>query len=144
MARVMDSAGGFTALELLLVVVLTGIVGGIGSVSLPHLAGSVRLASAADRLAAVLRAARGQALARGRSIEVRFDPAARSWNVRERLDPPFEAHQLPPGVVFQSLPSALRVRFSTVGTADNATVVLAASGRARRIVVNQRGRVQLQ
>jgi hypothetical protein len=46
--------------------------------------------------------------------------------------------------VYQSLPSALRVRFSTVGTADNATVVLAAGGRARRIIVNQRGRVRLQ
>jgi general secretion pathway protein H len=139
----MDRTGGFTVIELLLVVALAATVGGLGTVTLPHLAGSVRLASAADRLAAVLRAARGQALARGRSIEVRFDPAARTWSVRERLEPPFEVHQLPTGVVYQSLPSALRVRFSTVGTADNATVVLAAGGRARRIVVNQRGRVHL-
>jgi Tfp pilus assembly protein FimT len=140
----MDRTDGFTVLELLLVVVLAATAGGLGTVTLPPLAGSVRLASAADRLAAVLRAARGQALARGRSIEVRFDPAARSWSVRERLEPPFEVHQLPAGVSYQSLPSTLRVRFSTVGTAENATVVLAAGARARRIIVNQRGRVRLQ
>jgi general secretion pathway protein H len=140
----MDRTGGFTIVEMLLVVALAATAGGLGTVTIPQLAGSVRLAGAAERLASVLRAARGQALARGRGIEVRFDPSARRWDVRERLDPPFEEHRLPAGVIFQSLPSAQRVRFSTVGTADNATVVLAAAGRTRRIIVNQRGRVRLQ
>jgi len=42
------------------------------------------------------------------------------------------------------LPSSGRVRFGTTGGADNATVVLASGPRTRRVVVNQRGRVQIQ
>jgi len=140
----MIKAGGFTLLELLLGLALAATLTGIGSVSLPSIAGGIRLAGATERLAAALRAARGQALARNRRIEIRFDPPSRSWSVREQTGPTLDVQRLPTGVVFSSLPSALRIRFSTIGTADNATVVLAAAGRNRRIIVNQRGRVRLQ
>ena len=60
------------------------------------------------------------------------------------IGPALETHALPAGIVFSALPSALRVRFGTTGTADNATVVLASGPRSRRVVVNQRGRVQIQ
>ena len=58
--------------------------------------------------------------------------------------PAQELQALPPGIAFSSLPSTLRVRFGTTGTADNATVVLASGPRTRRVVVNQRGRVHIQ
>jgi len=51
---------------------------------------------------------------------------------------------LPAGVRFTSLPASRRVRFTAIGTSDNATIALAAGGPARRIVVNQRGRVRVQ
>jgi hypothetical protein len=109
-----------------------------------RLDGSVRLSGAAERLASALRAARSEALARGRAVEVRFDPPRSAWSVREDGGPLMAVHQLPAGVTFSSVPGTLRLRFTSVGTADNGTVVLAAGGRARRVVVNQRGRVRVQ
>lgn len=140
----MGRAAGFGMVEVVtgLAVVLTTV--GIASTSLGGVVGSVRLAGAAERLASALRAARGEALARGRAIEVRFDPPRRTWSVREDGGALMGVEQLPAGVTFASLPSSLRLRFTTAGTADNGTVALAAGGRARQVVVNQRGRVRVQ
>lgn len=140
----MGRAAGFGLVEMLagMAVVLTTVA--IGSTSLGGVMGSVRLAGAAERLASALRAARSEALARGRAIEVRFDPPRRTWSVREDGGVLMGVGQLPAGVTFSSVPSSLRLRFTTIGTADNGTVALAAGGRARRVVVNQRGRVRVQ
>jgi Tfp pilus assembly protein FimT len=140
----MSRTAGVTLFEVVAGLALAATVTGIGAARLPVVVGPVRLTGAAERLAAALRLARGQALARNRRIEVRFDPPRRSWSLHEEGGPPLETHALPAGIVFSALPSALRVRFGTTGTADNATVVLASGPRSRRVVVNQRGRVQIQ
>jgi Tfp pilus assembly protein FimT len=140
----MGRTDGFTLFEVVAGLALAATVTGIGVSRLPVVVGPVRLTGAAERLAAALRQARGQALARNRRIEVRFDPPRRAWTLHEDGGPALELQSLPPGIVFSSLPSALRVRFGTTGTADNATVVLASGPRTRRVVVNQRGRVQIQ
>ena len=140
----MGRTAGFGLVEVMagLAVVMTTV--GIGSTSLGGLVGSVRLSGAAERLASAFRAARSEALARGRAVEVRFDPPRRTWSVREDGGPVTTVEQLPVGVTFSSLPSALRLRFTATGAADNATVALAAGGRVRRVIVNQRGRVRVQ
>jgi len=48
------------------------------------------------------------------------------------------------GVRFAALPARDRVQFGGLGTAQNATVTLAAGARARSVIVNQRGRVRVQ
>jgi Tfp pilus assembly protein FimT len=140
----MGRAPGFGLLEVLASMAVMMTMVGVGTTSLGGVVGSVRLAGAAERLASALRAARSEALARGRAVEVRFDPPRRTWSVREAGGALMGVEQLPKGVTFSSLPNALRLRFTTVGTADNGTVALTAGGRARRVVVNQRGRVRIQ
>lgn len=139
----MGRAAGFGLVEMLAGMAVVATTIGIGSSSLGGLVGSVRLAGTAERLASVLREARSEALARGRGIEVRFDPPRGSWSVREDAGSLLAVHQLPRGVTFASLPATLRLRFTAMGTADNGTVALGAGGRSRRVVVNQRGRVRV-
>ena len=140
----MVRAGGFTLFEMVAGLALAATVTGIGVARAPAVVGPIRLAGAAERVAAALRQARGQALARNRQVEVRFDPPRRAWSLHENGGPATETHSLPAGIGFSALPSTRRVRFGTTGSADNATVVLASGPRTRRIVVNQRGRVQIQ
>jgi hypothetical protein len=140
----MSRTAGFMLFEMLAGLALAATVTGIGAARLAVVVGPVRLTGAAERVAAALRLARGRALARNRRFEVRFDMAARSWSLHEEGGPALEVQALPPGIAFSSLPSAARVRFGTTGTADNATVVLTSGPRARRVIVNQRGRVQIQ
>ena len=140
----MNRAGGFTLFEVVAGLALAATVTGVGVARAPALVGPIRLTGAAERLAAALRQARGQALARNRRIEVRFDPPRRAWSLHEEGGPALEVHSLPAGIGFSALPSTGRVRFGTTGGADNATVVIASGTRTRRVIVNQRGRVQIQ
>ncbi len=140
----MVRSGGFTLLELLACCAVAAATLGIGAIRLPPMVATVRLSGAAHRLAAALRDARGRALARNVRIDVQFDPTRGAWDVRDTSGRTLETQALPPGVVFASVPASRRVRFTTVGTADNATVALSAGRTTRRIVVNQRGRVRVQ
>jgi Tfp pilus assembly protein FimT len=135
---------GFTGVELLACLALFAIVTAAGGSQLSPLIASVRLSGAAHRLAAGLRQARGRALERNLRMEIRFDAPARRWDVREFGGLAIESQALPDGVAFAGLPAGVRVRFSTIGTADNATITLSAGRGTRRIVVNQRGRVRVQ
>jgi Tfp pilus assembly protein FimT len=105
---------------------------------------TVRLGGAAQRLSAALRQARGHALEHGGPVEVALDDARQAWEVREVSATTLAREALPPGVTFASLPASRRVRFTALGTTDNATITLGAGTTVRRIVVNQRGRVRVQ
>jgi len=139
----MVRSDGFSLLELLLGLAVAAAVGGSAALQLPPVVATIRLTGTAYRLASALRQARGHALEHNVRIDVRFDATANGWEVSEVGGRPLLRERLPPGVVFQSLPASRRVRFSTTGTADNATVVFAAGTRMRRVVVNQRGRVRV-
>ena len=140
----MVRTAGFTVLELVAGLAIAATVAGTAALRLPPVVASIRLAAAAHRLAATLRQARGRALARNVRVDVGFDVSRGTWTVRELGGPALEPQALPPGVAFTSVPGAGRVRFTTTGGADNATIVLAAGGTLRRIIVNQRGRVRVQ
>jgi type II secretion system GspH-like protein len=112
-------------------------------VRLASLVESVRVAGAARTVATALRLARGLALSSDATTEVRFDAIRGACETRDAAGALLATHALPPGVGFASLPARSRVLFGGLGTADNATIVVAGAGRVRRIVVNQRGRVRL-
>jgi len=116
----------------------------IGVTRLPILIDGVRVAGAGRTVATGLRLARERALAAGTSIEVAFDAVTGACDTRDAGGALLERRRLPPGVVFAALPARRRVTFGGLGTAENATIVVAASGRQRSVVVNQRGRVRLQ
>jgi Tfp pilus assembly protein FimT len=135
---------GASLLELLACLVLLVTIAGTGALRLPDILASVRLGGTVHRLSAALRQARGRALERGGPVEILFDQAGGVWEMREPNGASLEREVLPPGITFASLPASRRVRFTAVGTADNATVVLGAGAVMRRVVVNQRGRVRVQ
>jgi Tfp pilus assembly protein FimT len=135
---------GFTLVELIARLALLATIAGAGAVRLPDVLVSFRLSGAAQRLSAALRQARGRALERGSPVEVQLDEARRAWEVRDTHGASIGRDVLPAGVSFAGLPASHRVRFSAIGTADNATVTLSAGATLRRVVVNQRGRVRVQ
>jgi hypothetical protein len=131
-------------LETVLATALATSIASVGAVALVRMVTSVRLAGAARTAAATLRFARAVAIARGASIEARFDPAARTLELRDRTDLLLRRDPLPPGIEFAALPARRRILFGGLGTADNGTIALAAGTRVRSVVVNQRGRVRVQ
>ena len=139
----MHRSRGFSLVESLAVVALVGVLAGMSTVNVAELVRGARLAGAARTLGAALRLARGQALAGLGPVVARFDVAAGRWEIVDGAGRRLAEHALPTGVVFAGLPARARIAFGALGTADNATVALAAGTRSRRIVVNQRGRVRI-
>jgi prepilin-type N-terminal cleavage/methylation domain-containing protein len=138
----MKRTRGVTLLEVLVGLGLASVLAGIGVGSLTALLDGLRLSGGARTAAATLRLARGRALDTSSSVDVEMDLAGSFLDVRAagRL---LERHVLPPGVRFADLPARGRVRFGTLGTAENATITLSAGSRTRRVIVNQRGRVRV-
>jgi len=137
-------SSGFGLVELVAGLALVAVVTSAGALKLPTVLASLRLGGAVQRLSAALRQARGRALERGGPVEVQLDDTRGLWEMRDASGPVVARDALPPGVRFASLPVSRRVRFTAIGTTDNATIALDAGGPARRIVVNQRGRVRVQ
>ena len=125
-------------------VALAAILAGVATVRLVELVDAARLAGTARTLATAFRLARGRALAAGGSMEVRLDTVRMALELRDGAGALLETRWLPVGVGFAALPARSRIQFGGLGTAQNATVTLAAGARARSVVVNQRGRVRVQ
>ena len=135
---------GFSLFELVACLALIATVTGTAALRLPGILTSLRLGGAAQRLSAALRQARGRALERGSPVEVQLDDARGSWEMRDAQAVTLAQEVLPSGVVFAGLPASRRVRFSALGTTDNATITLGGGASVRRVIVNQRGRVRVQ
>jgi type IV fimbrial biogenesis protein FimT len=134
---------GFTLVEL---VASVGLATALMGIALPRLIGlleAVRLAGAARTTAAALRLARGHAIAQSTSIEVRFDAVRRVCETRDQAGVAIATRALPQTVSFAALPARARIRFGALGSAENGTIRLAAGGREREVIVNQRGRVRV-
>ena len=134
---------GFTLLEALAALALAAILAGAGVTQVAELVASVRLASGARTVATLLRVARGRALRDNAGVQVVFDAAHATCDMREDAAL-LATHTLPPGVGFAALPVRGRILFGALGTAENGTIRLAAGARTRSVIVNQRGRVRLQ
>jgi prepilin-type N-terminal cleavage/methylation domain-containing protein len=139
----MRRSPGFSLVETLAVLSLAGVVAGMSTMGLAELVRGARLAGAARALGASLRLARGQALAGFGPVVARFDAGRGTYQILDDGGGLLAEHALPPGVAFAGLPARARITFGALGTADNATVALAAGPRSRRVVVNQRGRIRI-
>src|SRR5262249_13463584 len=135
---------GFSLFELVACLALVATIAGGAALRLPDILASVRLSGATQRLSAALRQARGHALERGSPVDVQLDDARGVWEGREVSAAALAREPLPPGVGLAGFPASRRVRFTALGTTDNATITLGAGAAVRRIVVNQRGRVRVQ
>lgn len=91
--------GGFTLLEMLVVIVLIAVAVGLVSYGITRGLDNVRAREAARTLALTLRGARTQAMTSGQPASVNFDLAAR--------------HYLPPPGHLQPLPDGMNVQLTT-------------------------------
>jgi general secretion pathway protein H len=135
-------SSGSTLIEVLLALGLAAVLAGIAVASLPALTDGIRVAGAARLVASTLRLIRGRALAGEGPLEVRFAVARAALEVGPPGAPARDLVPLPAGVRFARVPARGRLRFGALGTTANGTVTLAAGGRRRQVVVNQRGRVR--
>jgi len=145
------SHGGFTVIELLIVVVILAI---IGLTALPMIssASSVQIRSAANMISADLEYARSMAISRGQNFYVVFDEINDSYQIEDQYTNLIE-HPVKKGfkyfIDFQNdgrlnsvditnvdFNATQRVRFDCLGSPDNGgTVILQADGNTKMITV---------
>lgn len=128
-----EQAGGFTLLEILVVIILLALVIGLVVGAGPAESPAASLESAADRVAGALRLARGEAIAHDRRVAVTLDPLART--LRAGTDP---ASRLAAGVVVVTTVTneTPHIVFAPDGTASGGPIILAAGELRREIGVN--------
>ena len=134
---------GFTLIETLCGVAIAAALAHAGVLAATSVAAALRVAATTRTLAQTMRATRARAMAEGIPLEVRFDLTTGRWSIHADDGTTRHTERLPESVRFVSLPARALVRLTPTGTADNATIVLAAGAASARIVVNQRGRVRL-
>ncbi|HEV8711269.1 MAG TPA: GspH/FimT family protein [Candidatus Binatia bacterium] len=153
---------GFTLLELLLVIVLLGILGGLASLQVAPLLSRTRLERGARQVATDLQAVKMKAIAQNRSFRVTFRPDTRDYVVDKNEDGAWQrqaldAHSsetrenaliaLPPGVSITAVNSGGEVIFVPRGYVDagiTITLGTAPGAERKRIVVNLAGRVRIE
>jgi type II secretion system protein H len=77
-------AGGFTGIELLVVLALAGILLAVAWARISQLAPKYRLEGVARSLAADLQKAHGRAIAEGRCFEIHIDTGAKTYRVNSK------------------------------------------------------------
>lgn len=139
--------GGFTLVELLVVVTLMGLVSGAVILALPDRATPLR--RDAERFAARLQQARDEAVLTGRTIEVSVSAdgyafAARDADGRHPLAPPaFGPTRWSPTVRLATTAARDMLTFDPLGGATPAHVVLEAGQRRRAVHIGPNGEVRL-
>jgi len=149
-------------LELLLVIVLLGILGGLASLQIAPLLSRTRLARGARQVATDLQAVKMKAIAQNRPFRVTFRPDTRDYVVDKNEDGAWQRHaldthgpgttanaliDLPPGVSITAVNSGGDVIFVPRGYVDagiTITLGTAPGVERKRIVVNLAGRVRIE
>ncbi len=127
---------GFTLIELMAVLVVAGLLGGLAMPVFAAASDALRLQTSARALAADLRAARGAALLSGVAVSVLLDPEARGYRLAGGGAPV----TLPDGVALRFTPGPLaagplRLDFLPDGSASGGDVVLAGPREAALVAV---------
>jgi prepilin-type N-terminal cleavage/methylation domain-containing protein len=153
---------GFTLLELLLVIVLLGILGGLASLQVAPLLSRTRLDRGAKQVATDLQAVKMKAIAQNRSFRVTFRPDTRDYVVDKSENGSWQRHALdthdpganndalvvlPPGVNITAVNSGGDVTFVPRGYVDagiTITLGTATGVERKRVVVNLAGRVRIE
>ncbi len=127
--------------EVLVVLVILGLVGGLVLTRGPQRGGGLEMRAAAGAVAQVMRLARTRAIARNRPVTVLFDTRAGTL----RLDAA-PARSLPPGIAMSVETTADQpgIRFMPDGSSSGGKVELANGGRRMLVGVDWiSGRVSL-
>jgi len=138
--------GGFTLIEMLVVLAIMGAVIGIVVMRGPITSRGLQTRAAAGLLAQTLREARAAAIEHSRIVNVAIDPVHRNFAVDGG-----PVHVMAPGMAVTVLPPALRgpgevrvISFSPDGSASGGGVLLGSGNRRVRIGVEWlTGRVQV-
>jgi len=138
--------GGFTLIEILVVLAIMGAVIGIVVMRGPVTSRGLQTRAAAGLLVQTLREARAQAIERSRTVNVAIDPVHRNFAADGGA-----IHTMAPGVEVTVLPPALKgpgdvrvISFAPDGSASGGAVVL--GNAARRVQIDIEwltGRVQV-
>lgn len=133
----MGRQGGFTLLEMIVVIVLVAVALSVVSFSLSTGLDSLRAREAGRDLSLALRAARARAITDGQRTRVEFDVAGRRYQA-----PGQPVHALPPRMALRlTTPAALRlgqrgsIQFYPDGSSTGGNVMLERDGRAWRVDV---------
>ncbi len=153
---------GFTLLELLLVIVLLGILGGLASLQVAPLLSRTRLDRGAKQVATDLQAVKMKAIAQNRSFRVTFRPGTRDYVVDKSEGSSWQRHALdthdpgtsndalivlPLGVSITAVNSGGDVIFVPRGYVDagiTITLGTVTGVERKRVVVNLAGRVRIE
>ena len=126
-AATSPTRNGFTLLEMIVVIVILGLVGGLVLTRAPQHGGSLDLRAATSLVTGTLRTARSRAMVADTAIPVRFDAAS----VQLGNDP---ARRLPAGIRIAG--AAPAILFRPDGSSSGGTIDLAGRADHARIAVN--------
>ncbi|MGH7076474.1 MAG: GspH/FimT family protein [Acetobacteraceae bacterium] len=124
------SAGGFTLLEMLVVLVVLGLALAVIVGRMPRPGPGVTLGKAVRTVQGALRLARSEAIASDRPVAVTFDPGGGTFRIAGAA-----AVRLPEGAAISAPPGGgvIRVAFAPDGSGAGGPVLLSAGSRTEAI-----------
>ena len=127
-------AGGFTLLELMIVVSIIAVMSAIAVPNFTNWAPKFRLWSATDDISKHLMLARMSAISQNRDVVVTFFKAERKYRITHKSG--VENYSLPNGILFGNLPITT-ITFNSTGQADvNLTIQIYAD--SEKLLDNKR------
>jgi type II secretion system protein H len=134
--------GGFTLVEVIIVLAIMGIIGAVTAPSLARLGRQDELTASAGEVARVLRSARMAALERAVPVSVIIEPAARKYLVKTETDDgqltlAEGTMPLPPGVTLTSERPRVRFAFTRLGSASPDSLTVTGDGGAAVVGVKR-------
>jgi prepilin-type N-terminal cleavage/methylation domain-containing protein len=147
------AAGGFSLLEILVVISILAIA---GMFAVPHLVDwrtNLRLRSAVNELKGDLESARASAAKDNRQVYVELVPAESKYKITYEDSGgnfiPIKQEQLPAGIIINTAHGSYsvtgnRTSFNSRGGADNCTIVLTnQKGKSKRITISIIGKIEV-
>ena len=145
----MRSRDGFTLTEVLIVLILVGIIGGVAFAQVGSMLAQTRVQRAASVVAADLRLAHSMAGRQRMPIEISIDPAGRAFRLRDYTTPTTiysERHYSSDGEYpiesFQTTETSMLVYPNGLADGD-VTITLQAGGSTRVVTMSRVGQVRV-